>query len=305
MSIHVNRLHSFTGHRDGVFALQRAAEDHLFFSGSGDGMIVLWDFNRADEGDLIAKLPNSIYAVHYHRERDIVIAGHNYDGIHLLDWKNKSEVGSLQLTKAAVFDLQSWRDKLFVATGDGSFVVVDLGRLSILNRIKMSEKSVRTIAINTQRNEFAAGYSDNHIRIFDLENYQLKYQYTAHTNSVFTLRYTPDYNFLLSGSRDARLKAWDANAAYGLAAEVVAHMYAINHIEFSPDNKHFVTCSLDKSIKVWDAAELKLLKVIDRARHAGHGTSVNKLLWTPYHNRLLSASDDRTISCWSINFEAP
>jgi WD40 repeat protein len=59
---------------------------------------------------------------------------------------------------------------------------------------------------------------------------------------------------------------------------------------------------MDKSIKVWDAGELKLLKVIDRARHAGHGTSVNRVLWTGFRDQLASASDDRTISLWQIIF---
>jgi len=305
MSIQITRRHSFTGHRDSVYTLQKSVDDNLFFSGSGDGMVVLWDMNHPDKGDLIAKLPNSIYAMHYLRERDILVAGHNYEGIHMLDWKNKTEVGSLQLTKAAVFDLQSWGDKLFVATGDGTVIVVDHGRLSILDTIKASEKSARAIAIHSERGEFAVGYSDHYIRVFDLDSHQLKYEYQAHMNSVFTLRYSPDGNFLMSGSRDARLRAWDVNTSYTLAAEIVAHMYALNHIEFSPDSKHFVTCSLDKSIKVWDTAELRLLKVIDKARHAGHGTSVNKLLWTAHQNQLLSASDDRTISCWKINFETP
>jgi WD40 repeat protein len=58
---------------------------------------------------------------------------------------------------------------------------------------------------------------------------------------------------------------------------------------------------MDKSIKVWDLEELKLLKVIDKARHAGHGTSVNKLLWNT--NMLLSASDDRSISAWDMEFK--
>jgi WD40 repeat protein len=119
---------------------------------------------------------------------------------------------------------------------------------------------------------------------------------------VFTLRYTPDQDFLISGSRDARLKAWDARAGYVKAAEVVAHLYAINHLDFSPDGKHFVTCSMDKSIKVWDSGSLSLLKVIDRSRHAGHGTSVNRLLWTTFHDQLVSASDDRTLSVWNIIF---
>jgi WD40 repeat protein len=96
---------------------------------------------------------------------------------------------------------------------------------------------------------------------------------------------------------------WDASKNYLQSAEVVAHMFAINHLAFSRDNKHFVTCSMDKSIKVWDAENLKLLKVIDRSRHAGHGTSVNRVLWMNYKDQLLSASDDRTISVWNINFE--
>jgi WD40 repeat protein len=44
------------------------------------------------------------------------------------------------------------------------------------------------------------------------------------------------------------------------------------------------------------------LKVIDKGRHAGHGTSVNKLLWTSFKNQLVSASDDRTISAWDLLF---
>jgi WD40 repeat protein len=130
----------------------------------------------------------------------------------------------------------------------------------------------------------------------------LKHEWQGHVNSVFTLRYSPDGNFLFSGSRDARLKVWDVQAGYLQAEEVVAHMYAINHIEFSPDAKHFVTCSMDKSIKVWDTEALSLLKVIDKSRHAGHGTSVNKLLWTSFESQFLSASDDRSISAWQLFF---
>ena len=148
----------------------------------------------------------------------------------------------------------------------------------------------------------AVGYSDYIIRIFDLDSLKLKKEWQAHTNSVFTVRYSPDGNFLFSGSRDARFKVWDVKADYIKAGEVVAHLFAINHLDFSPDGKHFVTCSMDKSIKVWSTEELKLLKVIDKSRHAGHGTSVNKVLWTSHHDQLLSASDDRTISTWNIIF---
>ena len=298
--VQIQRLHSLKGHRDAVYTIQGGAHAQ-FFSGSGDGMVARWDLENPDDGDLIAKLPNSVYALHYLPRLETLVAGHNYDGIHLLDWKNKKERASLKLTASAIFDIQSLDDRLLVASGEGMVTTVNLKSLSILNQVKASERSARTIAVHPSNGDIAVGFSDFYIRVFDAD-LKLKREWAAHQNSVFTLRYTPDGNRLLSGSRDARLKAWEVNNGYEKSEEVVAHMYAINHIEFSPDGKHFVTCSMDKSIKVWDTAAMKLLKVIDRARHAGHGTSVNKLLWTDYNSQLISASDGRSISVWQIIF---
>lgn len=303
IKVQVNRIHSLTGHRDCVYTLQPAHQDNIFFSGAGDGMIVQWNLENPSDGELIAKLPNSVYALHQPEEDEVLIAGHNYEGVHLLDWRNKKEIGSLKLTAAAIFDIESFGKATLVATGDGTVVNFNRDNLQITNKIQASEKSARTIAINRNSGEAAVGYSDNFIRIFDLDTLRLKHQWQAHENSIFTIQYSPDFNFLFSGSRDARFKVWDVGVNYTKVSEVVAHLFAINHIEFSPDGKHFVTCSMDKSIKVWNTEELKLLKVIDRARHAGHGTSVNKLLWTNYKQQLVSASDDRTISVWNINFE--
>ncbi len=266
-------------------------------------MVVAWDLNVPDTGTLIAKLPNSVYALHHHRESDMLIAGHNYDGIHFLDWQNKIEIGSLQLTSAAIFDIQSYGQNILVATGDGNILNVNSKTRTLVNQVQSSSKSARAISINLSRGEVAVGYSDNYIRVFDLDGLILKHAWEAHANSVFTVRYSPDNKLLYSGSRDARLKVWDPAAGYSRVTEVVAHLYAINHLDFSPDGKHFVTCSMDRSVKVWDAEKTSLLKVIDRARHAGHGTSVNRVLWTSFHDQVLSASDDRTISVWNIKFE--
>jgi WD40 repeat protein len=293
------------GHRDCVYTLQGSSNTTTFFSGSGDGMVVAWDLTQPENGRLIAKVPNSVYALCHHRETDLLVAGQNYEGIHILDWKNNQEVNSLHLTKAAIFDIQAHEQSLLVATGEGKVLRVDIQKMMVIQNVHASEQSARTIAVNNKRGEIAVGYSDNHIRVFSLEDLKLKFEWPAHSNSVFTVRYTPDSRFLISGARDARLKVWDTESTYSQSDEVVAHLYAINHLDFSPDGKHFVTCSMDKSIKVWDSEKLKLLKVIDRARHAGHGTSVNKVLWTSYQNQLLSASDDRTISVWNINFETP
>jgi len=299
--IQVEKLKTLTGHSDCVYTIIPAGEANLFFSGGGDGMVVKWDLSNPDEGELIARLPNSIYALHAIKNSSLLIAGHNYEGIHVLDWKTKREVSSLKLSTAAIFDINSFESDILIASGDGTLSIVDFNNLSIRKKLLISEKNVRTIAVNALAGEVAVGFSDNFIRIFSLSDYRLKHEIKAHSKSVFALSYTHDYNFLISGSRDARLKVWDITSGYKQSEEVVAHLFAINHISFSPSGKYFATASMDKSIKIWKTDELKLLKVIDKGRHAGHGTSVNKLLWTNFNNQLLSASDDRTISVWNIS----
>lgn len=298
----VSRLQTLTGHKDCIYALSGGKSDHDLFSAGGDGMVARWNMSTPETGELIARLPNSIYALHYLAAEDRIIAAQNFEGIHLLDYVNKKELKSLKLTDSYIFDVKSFDKKIFVAAGDGVVYVVDNEGWNILDRLKYAQKSARTVAINRQSNELVVGYSDNFIRVFDLHDHSLKYEWSAHDNSVFTLQFTPDGKFLLSGSRDAHMKVWASSSSYELRADIVAHMYTINHIAFSPDGKHFVTCSMDKSIKVWDSHEFKLLKVIDKTRHAGHGTSVNKLKWTAFNNQLVSASDDRTLSIWEIIF---
>ena len=297
LPIQVKKLNALTGHRDCVYTLEPTHDAGKFFSAAGDGMVVLWDLERPDEGELIARLNNSIYALHL-LPNNLLVAGHNYDGIHLLDCQQKKEVASLRLTNAAIFDIKSVGSDLWIAEGDGGVTVVDLSSLTIKTKIHASEKSARVIAVNPAAAEVAVGYSDNFIRIFDTQHYTLKNEWEAHTNSVFTLAFLSN-GHLLSGSRDARLKLWKQGDR-NLETEVVAHLFAINDIALHPSLSYFATASMDKSIKIWDANTLQLLKVIDKARHAGHGTSVNKLWWSGHRQQLVSASDDRSISVWEI-----
>jgi WD40 repeat protein len=296
----VEKIDTFGGHRDCVYSLEKGPQSNQFFSTGADGLVVRWNLGRPDLGDLIAKVPASVYALAFHQPSSLLWVGQNYEGLHLIDPDKKQEVSSLKLTSAAIFDIKFYKSDAFVALSDGIVAIVDIEQLAVKKHLKASEQSARSIAINPVEREFAVGYSDNVVRIFDLTTYELKRIVTGHTNSVFTVAYSPDFRFLLTAGRDAHLKVWDVEKRYEAYQNIVAHMFAINNVVFSPDGTLFATASMDKAIKIWDAETYRLLKVVDRARHAGHGTSINKLLWMDYENQLLSASDDRTISVWKV-----
>ncbi|MEZ4973525.1 MAG: WD40 repeat domain-containing protein [Cyclobacteriaceae bacterium] len=301
--VEVNKTGTLTGHSGSIYALTQGSKPNIVFSGGADGLVAEWNLEEPSEGRLIARLPNSVYALHHLNDRGQLVIGQNFEGVHLVDYVLKKEMANLKLTESSIFDLLVVENKIFVACGTGEVIVVDLESFREAMRFQFSQKSARSIAVNEDKSELAIGYSDEFVRIVDLKDLTLKQEFRAHSNSVFCVRYSPDGRFLLTGSRDAHLKVWDVSDQYRLVRDIVAHMYTINHLDFSPDGKHFVTCSMDKSIKVWDGADFRLLKVIDKARHAGHGTSVNKLAWTSFNNQLVSASDDRTISIWNIFFK--
>ncbi len=300
-SVIVEKIDTFGGHRSPIYTLERGPTAEQFFSAGGDGQVVQWHLDRPDLGELIANMPTSIYALALHPASGLLWVGQNYEGIHIIDSVRKQEVASLKMTAAAIFDIKFHKSDAFLALADGVVAVVDTDRLVVRKHLKASDQSARCMAVNPVERELAVGYSDNVVRIFDLTTYELKRSIAAHGNSVFTVAYSPDFRYLLTAGRDAHLKVWDVEKNYILQHDIVAHLFAINHLAFSSDGRFMATASMDKSIKIWDAETYRLLKVVDRARHAGHGTSVNKVLWSEYHNLLLSASDDRTISVWKFS----
>jgi WD40 repeat protein len=299
--VEISKVASLTGHKDCIYVMEPAGKSNLFFSSGGDGMIVCWNTFNPHAGSLIAQVPNSVYALHYMPDSGRLIAGQNFSGIHLIDVQEKKEVGSIKFTDSYIFDIKTSDRIIYAACGDGSLVLLDKTNLSVVSRLKISQKSARTIAFNPSLGIYAIGFSDNSIVIFSFKKNKQLYTINAHQNSIFTMAFSPDGRYLLSGSRDAHLKIWDCENNFVLHKSIVAHMFAINHIQFEENGDFFATCSMDKSIKIWDFHGFNLLKVIDRARHAGHATSVNRLLW-PEKNTLISASDDKTITLWDIKF---
>jgi WD40 repeat protein len=298
MKFNVQKIGTLTGHRDCVYTLEKHTKN-TFFSAAGDGLVAEWNLNDPENGKLIAKLSHSVYALCYVSERQELFIGHNQQGIHQIDLVSQTEIASAKITDSSIYDIAYHQEKIWVACGDGTLIVLEAKGLKIVQKLKFSDKSVRTLAINPQKNEIAVGYSDFRIRIIDLDLFLLKNDWQAHENSVFSLSYSPDYQYLLSGSRDAHLKIWHSEN-YVLQQSIVAHIYTINDIVYSPDGNNFATCSKDKSVKIWDSHTFQLLKVIDKGRYAGHGTSVNRLLWTDFNDWLVSCSDDHSVSVWEL-----
>lgn len=297
-TISVKKLHTFLGHNDSIYTLQ-SLDDHRFISAGGDGMVVLWDLKSPDEGEVIAKVEGSVYALTFDEEEGVLYVGQNNDGIHKIDLKEKRELKSVQLGNHQIFDIKIINETIWAGLSNGEVVTLTKD-LAIENRVKYANDRVRRFDVC--EGQVAIASSDNLTRIVDSGSMKVVNELSGHKNSVFAAKYHPSGKYVISGGRDAQLKVWDTQADYLLRESIAAHLYTINDVIFRQDGRYFVTASMDKSIKLWDAHNFQLLKVLDKHRHAGHGNSVNKLLWMNYRDLLVTCSDDRSISVWEIKF---
>ena len=301
------KIAEFTGHRESIYALATMEGGAGIYSAGGDGLVVGWmkDRNPESTGTVAAKVPGSVYALCSISTRPVLLAGQNQYGIHRIDLKTY-ESASVATGKAAIFTLAEGASNGLVYAGlsTGELIGLDYETLEIRNRIQLSNTSIRAVAVHPGGHEIAVGSSDHHIRIYRTDETEpvLQYHWQGHVNSVFSLTYSPDGRSLLSAGRDARVMRWDAADAYRSVGSVNAHLHTIHQASYSPDGKHFLTCSMDKTIKIWSSDDLRLLRVIDRGRHGGHSSSVNRLTWLDdFH--FASAGDDRRVILWQLHLD--
>ncbi|MEJ7667016.1 MAG: WD40 repeat domain-containing protein [Hymenobacter sp.] len=70
------------GHRDAVYALAGRPGSDQVFSGSADGMVVGWDAaDPGRDGELLARVENSVYALRDLPARGLLLLGHNFQGV--------------------------------------------------------------------------------------------------------------------------------------------------------------------------------------------------------------------------------
>lgn len=295
--IQISKIATFSGHKDCIYALEEAQDGH-FFTGSSDGMVVRWNIAQPEQGELIANVANSVYALHHLPQENQLLVGQNHEGVYQIDLQTNKILKSAKITTAQIFEIKTSDEYIFAATGDGHLIILSRADLSVVNKIQLSDKSARCIAINPSHGTYAVGFSDFTIKIFSFQNHQLLHHLQGHTNSVFALSYSPEGRYLVSGGRDASLKIWDCDRNYSLYQSIPAHLFAINSIKFDASGDFFASASMDKTIKIWDGHTFRLLKVIDKARYQSHTTSVNKVLW--HGKQLLTASDDKKILLWDL-----
>ncbi|BCL36188.1 hypothetical protein NSMS1_26350 [Nostoc sp. MS1] len=115
----------------------------------------------------------------------------------------------------------------------------------------------------------------------------------GHSNSVYSVVFSPDGKTLASASADKTIKLWNRDTGK-LISTLEGHSDSVISVVFSPDGKTLASASADKTIKLWNRDTGKLISTLE-----GHSNSVRSVVFSPDGKTLASASGDKTIKLWN------
>lgn len=292
--------HTLSGHQNPIYALATAQDPDRFYSAGNDKGVVEWSLADLAFVRIIVPVQSSVYALH--RNGHLLFIAQRSGLIMVFDLQQQKTLATLSHHQKAVFDLKTVAHKNeLISTGeDGTVAIWSLKDYSLLYHFPVIENTLRVIAVSNSGEQIAIGAKDGVIRIYSSADYTLLHELKEHSLPITALAYSPNADYLISGSRDAQLKVWSL-PEYAVINSVPAHMFSIYSIVFHPDKPYFATCSQDKSIKVWSSTDFKLYKILSIEKGTdGHFHSINKIMWTPDGQKLISTGDDRQIIIWDM-----
>jgi WD40 repeat protein len=115
--------------------------------------------------------------------------------------------------------------------------------------------------------------------------------FTGHTESVFSVSFSPDGQRIASASKDHTIRVWDAATGEVVAGPFTGHISWVNSVAFSPDGQRIASASADHTIRVWDAATGEVVA----GPFTGHINAVFSVAFSPDGQHTVSASSGGVI----------
>ncbi|MFL5807811.1 MAG: protein kinase domain-containing protein, partial [Roseiflexaceae bacterium] len=126
--------------------------------------------------------------------------------------------------------------------------------------------------------------------------------FIGHTQQAWSVAFSPDSRYMLTGSLDHTARLWDTQTGQELR-RFTGHTDTVRSVAFSPDGKYVLTGSNDTTARLWEVAtghEPRQFIGHELRQFIGHSKGISGVAFSPDGKYVLTGSDDTTARLWEV-----
>lgn len=293
------------GHVDGVYSMAKDPGSlERFASGSGDGVVKVWDLTSREEVWNSRAHDNVVRGLCWTPERKLLSCATDktvkvwdpYDGE-----KNGPPLATY-LGQGAFTDISHHREHPSFAASSSAISIYDLTRPSSgpsqVLRWPTSTDTITAVSFNqTETSILASAALDRAIVLYDLRT-SLPVSKVVLRMASNAISWNPmeAFNFA-AANEDHNIYIFDMRKLDRALNVLKDHVAAVMDIEFSPTGEELVSASYDRTIRLWNRGR-------GHSRDVYHTKRMQRVFsarFTPDNKYALSGSDDGNVRVWRVD----
>jgi WD40 repeat protein/DNA-binding SARP family transcriptional activator len=289
----------------------------LLAAGTGDGEIRFWHLRDRQPAGLIQAHRAHVWSISFSPDGQLLASSGDDQLIHIWTLDRRHPMISAQPRHVLheqpsnVHAVAFSPDGRTLATGgyDQKVRLWDVQGGRLQRQLEGHTGCIYSVAFSPDGRSLASGSDDCTVRIWALSgdagrpaarpqadlSCQILY---GHSERVYSVAFSPDGQFIASGSTDQSICLWRwQGAALGgqLHQRLVGHRQLVRTVAFSPDSQLIASGSYDETIRVWDVSTGQL-----RQTCRGHCAWIRAVAFVPDGQQLVSGCFDYTIRLWDL-----